>query len=579
MDQEDRDSSHGTESSRQGVAFIEGLVAAGVRDFVVSPGSRSTPVVLALAVRKDVRCRVILDERSAAFFALGLADRLHAPVGLVCTSGTAGANYLPAVVEANHRRVPLVLLTADRPAELRDCGAGQTIDQVGLYGKQVRWEVDANAPLGAVGEKYFSSLGARAVGEATAGVPGPVHINLPVREPFLPRYERPLAGEGSEDDGPLTAAPRVRGNASVDFDWRDLRTKGPGWIVAGPANPGDPSRWANRLFELSDYLGWPIFCDVTNPGRHSPGAGERVVTQYEGLLSADRLEREPGLAPRSILQVGPLPTAKSLRLWLESFEGFRWQWSEDPACLDPSRSGATWIPGSPADLSELPGDFGDDTYRGTWLHEERKAAERVASWLETVSERFEGKAHRRVAEAVSPDTQVFWSNSMPVRDAERFWFADRPHGPRVFSNRGASGIDGIVSTLAGLADKGPPTLGVVGDLAFLHDCGGLRSAAAIDGSLTLLVLDNGGGRIFGQLPIAREAEVFEKYFLTPQKVNPEALCAAHGLPFHRLEGTDRLVDLLRSEFEGTRVLWLTVDADGDGDRRKEWRALFEDPAS
>lgn len=565
----DREKEAWAGSARQGAAVAAALAAAGIRDFVVSPGSRSTPLVLALSARADVQPRVILDERSAGFFALGLADRTHRPVGLVCTSGTAGANYLPAVIEAWHRRVPLLLLTADRPPELRDCGAGQTIDQVGLFGKFVRWEADACAPEGEAGLRYLRGLASEAVRGASGPVPGPAHLNLPFREPFLP----PAPMEESPDLSGQPGRPRSAGAPS--FDWELLRCSGPGWIVAGPANPRDPAGWADGLFRLSDFLGWPVLCDATNPGRHAPGATERVVTQYEGLLAAGLPEKRPALAPSAVLQVGPLPTAKPLRQWLDRFGGPRWQWSGDPACLDPSRSGAVWIPGDPAGLEELPGEFADGLFRSAWLEAERSAVARVEEWLSKIPGRFEGKVHRVLAGCVPAEGQIFWSNSLPVRDAERFWFADRSRGPRAFSNRGASGIDGIISTAAGLADGGPPTTAVVGDLAFLHDCGGLRAAAALEGSLTLIVLDNGGGRIFGQLPIARREEVFGRFFLTPQAVDLPALCAAHGIPAEVVDDVAETIPAeLRKARQGVRVLIVRTDPERDERLRTEWRALF-----
>ncbi len=566
MEYDDRSDagSGGTVSSRQAAAFADGLLRGGVVDFVVSPGSRSTPLVPALARDPRARTRVILDERSAAFHGLGLADRTHRPVGLVCTSGTAAANYLPAVVEAWHRRVPLLLLTADRPPELRDCGAGQTIDQVGIFGRFVRWATDAAAPPGGAGERYLAGLAREGLRAALAPVPGPVHFNLPFREPFLPSAARAVPAPPEPVARPAGEIPAV--------DWTAVRAKGPGWIVAGAANPVDPGAWADGLFRLSDFLGWPILCDVLNPGRHAPGADERVVTQYEGFLATRPLSAP---APRAVLQVGPLPTAKSLRGWLDGFRGPRWQWSVDPACLDPSRSGATWIGGDPARPGLLEGDFPDDSFRREWLVRERAAVARIGAWMEDLPDSFEGKIHWRISRAIPADMQIFFANSGPVRDAERFWFADRPRGPRVFSNRGASGIDGLVSTAAGLADGGPPTVAVLGDLAFLHDCGGLRAARGVRGSLTLVVIDNGGGRIFEQLPVAAEDDLFETYFLTPQKVDPVLLCEAHGIEVIRPGPDNSFADLLGSADEGVRVVLAATDPSADPAIRREWRGLFE----
>lgn len=556
-----------SESARQARGLVGALVAAGLKDFVVSPGSRSTPLVLALQHYSGVRVRVILDERSAAFFALGIADRTHDPVALVCTSGTAGANYFPAVIEASERGVPLLLLTADRPPELRDCGAGQTIDQVGLFGKYVRWSVDAAAPSGEAGTRYFKSIARDGLRAATGSATGPVHFNLPFREPFLPE----------EASGPCAAGVEVGRDPAhrIRFDWGPLCQVRSGLILAGAANPENPQRWVDGLFRLSDSLGWPILADVLNPLRHSPGGEERVVTQYEGLFAAGIVGRDPGLVPEAILQVGSLPTAKSLRQWLAGFDGPRWQWSKQLRGQDPSRKPFAWIEGSPAEADDFPEPVADESYRGRWLELERRSVAAVSAWIERTPENFEGKIYHLLSQVAPQRAQVFFANSMPVRDAGRFWFADRPRGPRIFCNRGASGIDGLVSTVAGLADGGPPTFAVLGDLSFLHDCGGLRAAQGIRGSLTIIVVDNGGGRIFAQLPIRARDDVFEDYFLTPQAVDLQLLCKAHAINVHCLAESESLKELLSEPQDGVQVIIIRTDPGSDDLLRSQWRSLFE----
>lgn len=565
-DPSERQSSEATESARQALAFMSALVEADLTDCVVSPGSRSTPLVLALQHFPQVKVRVILDERSAAFFALGIADRTGKPVALVCTSGTAGANYFPAVIEASERGVPLLVLTADRPPELRDCGAGQTIDQIDLFGKFVRWSTDAIVSSGERGEDELVGLAYEGYRNAVSGATGPVHFNLPFREPFLPGV--------SEFVSRATSYVSPEGSAVRTHDWAALRRAGPGWIIVGASNPLNSEKWADSLFRLSDYLGWPIFADVLNPLRQAPGAEERVVTQYEGLLAAGAVERDPDLRPSAILQVGIQPTAKSLRLWLAKFEGPRWQWTPTADGLDPAKRPFTWIEGSPLDLGDLPEGFSGEKYRGNWLQKEMDAVAAVTEWMNLQPDNFEGKIHYQVAQAVPREAQIFVANSMPVRDAERFWFADRPRGPRVFSNRGASGIDGLVSMVAGLADGGPPTVAVLGDLAFLHDSGGLRAAGQVNGSLTYVVIDNGGGRIFGQLPVRSETNVFERYFLTPQSVDLVGLCQAHGIEVRNLSSAESLKDVLGTPWQGVRVIIVQTDPEADDVRRREWRELF-----
>ncbi|MBC2603458.1 2-succinyl-5-enolpyruvyl-6-hydroxy-3-cyclohexene-1-carboxylic-acid synthase [Puniceicoccus vermicola] len=557
------------ESAHQALSFLAALVARGVKEFVVSPGSRSTPLVLALQHFSEVRARVVLDERSAVFFALGIADRSHCPVALICTSGTAAANYYPGVIEASERGIPLLLLTADRPPELRDCGAGQTIDQIGIYGKFVRWSIDAEVPRGDDGCRELERIAEAGLSEALGQNPGPVHFNLPFREPFLPAvpngsFEK---GELNEPAGP---------DPEVSADWESLRNAGPGWIIVGSANPPNPKRWADGLFRLSDYLGWPILADVLNPLRQMPGAGERVVTQYEGLLSAGWLDRHSDFAPQAILQVGIQPTAKSLRQWLARFEGPRWQWSRLPGGLDPARKPFTWIGGTPEGLGDLPDVFPEEAFRGAWLEAEAKTVAVVSDWLDSMPENFEGKIHHEIAVSAPRKSQVLIANSMPVRDAERFWFANRPRGPRIFSNRGASGIEGLVSMAAGMADGGDTTFAVLGDLAFLHDVGGLKAASQIEGSLTFVVIDNGGGRIFGQLPIRSEEQVFDEFFLTPQAVDLAKVCEAHGIPVQTLSGSGGFQDLLSKPFRGVRGVIVQTDPAVDDERRSEWRKLFRE---
>ncbi|MEM0965675.1 MAG: 2-succinyl-5-enolpyruvyl-6-hydroxy-3-cyclohexene-1-carboxylic-acid synthase [Verrucomicrobiota bacterium] len=557
----------GSESSAQALSFLRGLIDCGVRDFVVSPGSRSTPLVLGLRTFSPVRSRVILDERSAAFFALGLADSTRKPVALICTSGTACANYLPAVVEAFERGVPLLLLTADRPPELRDCGSAQTIDQIGLFGKFCLWSIDAIVPQGLEGAYELYRIAVEGVGSVTGDVRGPAHFNLPFREPFLPAY----SGNPAIPDKPHEEIE----SPHSEVDWERIRNSGPGWILVGVANPQDSIQWENSVFSLSDYLGWPIFADVSNPLRHSSGAEGRVVTQYEGLIGSGLLDEARELTPKALVQIGILPTAKNLREILGEFPVPRWQCSPEPGGLDPSRLPFEWISAPPEKWNQLPDETISNEFRASWIAADKAMKGVVTDWLLNRTGNFEGKLHYHVSQSVPEGSQILVGNSLPARDAERFWFSSRSNGVRLFMNRGASGIDGMVSTAAGLAEGGIPTFAILGDLTFLHDVGGLRAAARTDGSLTFIVIDNGGGRIFGQLPIRSETEIFEEYFLTPQSVDFQKLCEAHEIPFKEVHQVSEVAGELQETRPGARVILVRINSDDDATARQEWKKLFE----
>jgi 2-succinyl-5-enolpyruvyl-6-hydroxy-3-cyclohexene-1-carboxylate synthase len=491
--------------------LVDEWVRGGVTDAVVCPGSRSTPLALALAER--LRLHVRLDERSAGFYALGLAMAQGRPTVICTTSGTAAAELHPAVVEAHQGRVPLIVCTADRPPELHQVGAPQTIDQVGLFTTATRWAANPGVPE-ATQEHSWRPLAARALAESVAGPlgPGPVHLNLAFRDP--------LAGS----PGPLPARPgpalfRPRGPAPHHVD----PLGGRGVIIAGAGATHDPA----QLLRLGTQLGWPVMADPRSGGR-------RVGT----IAAADAIVRaEPPLADTVVL-LGAAWLSKVLGEYVSrcAAEGARvvsvdpwWQWADPSHVVSEVHhvDGAAWI------AAALDGaSVSDPGWLDLWLAKESAAQAAIEQSLGTdLSEPLVARLVARHAAATGKTIMV--SASMPMRDLE--WYTPTlPAPPPVMANRGANGIDGVVSTALGIAASGRPTLALLGDLAFLHDVSGLVNLA--DLPCTFVVLDNGGGGIFSFLPQAEVvgAERFEQLFGTPPTSDVGAVARGFGLRVHEV---------------------------------------------
>jgi 2-succinyl-5-enolpyruvyl-6-hydroxy-3-cyclohexene-1-carboxylate synthase len=493
--------------------LVDEWVRAGVRDAVVCPGSRSTPLVLALAGHEALRLHVRLDERGAGFFALGLAGATRRPVVVSVTSGTAAAELHPAVVEAHHGRVPLIVCTADRPPELHGVGAPQTIDQRGIYAAALRWAADPGVP---VEETAWSwrSLGARAVAEATSGPagPGPVHLNLAFREPLVgapgPLPEGRPAGE---------AAHRVAAHDGVAERW--TWPAGDGVLLAG-AGCGPTA----GVLALAERLGWPVLAD--------PRSGCRVRHPHV-VAAADAIARHAPapLRPEVVVRLGASWASKAVPAYLSAATAvsvdpwWRWDDADRRAAVVHRAQPAAWL----AAALEVPAAAPSPGWLEGWQEAERVAQEAVDAALggDRLSEPL---VARQLFAAVPDDATVVVSSSMPVRDLE--WFArPRPAPPKVLANRGANGIDGVCSTALGAAAAATgPVVALVGDLAFFHDLSSLVAPLGAEGRpCTIVVVDNGGGGIFeflAQVDAVDRAR-FERLFATPQA--PDVVRTAAGL--------------------------------------------------
>jgi 2-succinyl-5-enolpyruvyl-6-hydroxy-3-cyclohexene-1-carboxylate synthase len=553
-----------------GALTAEALARLGVEDAVISPGSRSTPLAVALARHPRLECRAILDERSAGFFALGLALAKQQPVVLLCTSGTAVANYFPAVVEASESGVPLLLLTADRPPESRHRQAGQTIDQVKVYGGFVRWSVEAPVPSSEPEVlAAWRDLLAQAVARAIGGSGGPVHLNCPFREPLGPVE----AGRLQLDEALAPLVSEIGPPRRPELVQARLPSLPPeGWIIAGPARPRDPERYVRAVGDLGEALGWPIFADALNPCRHFADLLPRpVIAAYEAVLRMPEAGRR--WRPEAILQLGPLPTSKVLRRLLQ-----RWQLPTWLAHAEGHGHNAVAAPAISLGVGpeNLVAPLARPPDAGWWAAlASLDARARLALEAELAeASHAEPAIAARIFEASPPETPIFVASSMPVRDAESFWGANGDRR-RIFFNRGANGIDGTLSTALGMAEGlAQPSLLYTGDLALLHDTNGMLVARnSFSGSLTIVCLNNGGGGIFHHLPVARESDVFEDFFATPQSVDFRTWARAYGIAYRLANNVDELCDWLHVlPDHGVRLLEVRTDREADALYR---RGLFE----
>jgi 2-succinyl-5-enolpyruvyl-6-hydroxy-3-cyclohexene-1-carboxylate synthase len=534
-------------------------------------------MALALAADERMRLHVHLDERSAAFFALGLARGSGRPALVVCTSGTAGANFHPAVLEAHHGRVPMIVCTADRPPELRDTGAGQTIDQTRLFGTAVRWYHEPEVPTDRPGAgATWRALAARAVAEATDRPAGPVHLDLPFREPLVPTGEPLVDAPGRSDDRPWTASvPGVRAPSveMLDALAHLVADRPRGLVVAGWGAAVRPS----TALRFGAAAGWPVLADPIS-GLRVPG----TVTAYDPLL------RAAGFAdahrPDVVLRIGGPPTNKPLAQWLDPSID---QVLVDPddAWLDPAHAVSGRMAVDPelllGALADAVDVIVDDEWVQAWTRADVTARAAIDGLVDSWDEPFEGRIARDVVRSVPEGAALVVASSMPVRDVESF--ADARDGVRFHSNRGVNGIDGFVSTTLGVAcATDGPTVALAGDLCFLHDTNGLLGAHDRGVDATFVVVDNGGGGIFSFLPQAELPEHFETLFGTPQPVDVAAVAGVHGIPVTEVAIADDLSPALADVVDaaGVHVVRVRTDRDDNVTRHREvWAAVADSLAS
>ena len=533
-------------------ALLDGLVGAGLEHLVYSPGSRSTPLTLAALRNEQISSSVAVDERSAAWLALGMARVSGRTVGLICTSGTAVANWHPAVVEADRQGIPLVLISADRPWELQDCAANQTIDQAGIFGRHVRAFHQLSSPdRQDDAPRRLRALGRQLVREALGVNRGPVHLNFQFREPLVPQIV-PDRTPAVSVDPVLSPVVSLRPEALAALA-RQL-SQGKGLIICGP---GDP---VPEVLQLGEACDAPVLADPLSGLRFLTSPGATPLAAYDLFLRDETLCH--ALRPDWILHFGGLPVSRSLQNWLGAQAQARYWWvNPQGRTLDLPGCSVETLAASPGGLIlallEKRVSHGPGNWLEAWQEQERRARELVRQ----ASLPLEIQVLRRLLDKLPEDSLLFLANSLPVR------YFDACSGIRdkavgVYGNRGASGIDGNLSTLAGLARAWQGSglaAGILGDLTFFHDLNALSLCREQD--VLLLLFNNGGGGIFDYLPQADLAE-HEQGWRTPVPLNHDDLAAAFGIAYRQLnqpEDMDALLTELVAE-KGCRLLEIAIDA-------------------
>ena len=552
--------------------LVAGLAAAGLRAVCIAPGSRSTPLALAFDAHPDIETFLHLDERCASFFALGMAQASGRPVALVCTSGTAALEFHAAVVEAQMAGIPLLLLTADRPPELRHSGANQTIDQVKMYGDHLLWAVDAALPEADppdVALRNVRTLAARSYAIADGLRKGPVHINFPFRKPlepptpYRPRFE-------SGQDTSIQRGVLVPTTSQLEEMAALVSAHERGWIVCGPWTGSPPCSFVNAVAELGRRTGYPIFADPLSGLRFGPHTESApVVGSYEGFLQ----HPTDFEAPQVVVRFGAVPTSKYLNDYLESAA---------PPYQVHVRSSGVWADDShrlryflQVDETAFCRRMAERCQRplGKWgaavLAADQRGGHGQANFLQETW--FDAAAVTTVVDALPANGSLFLGNSLPVRHVDQFARPARKQ-IHVYGNRGASGIDGVVSSALGAAaaDRSTPMLLLIGDVSFYHDMNGLLAVRkhGLD-NVTIVLLNNNGGGVFRRLPIAEEHAQFEELFLTPSGLDFAPAAAMYGLDFVRIGEEDRagLAQTLCASLKGSRPTIIEVRTDGARDER------------
>ncbi len=556
--------------------LAETLVRCGVTRAVVCPGSRSTPLAMAFAAHPGLEAIPVLDERSAGFFALGLAKASGAPVALVCTSGTAVANFLPAVIEAHESAVPLLVLTADRPPEMRACASGQTIDQQKIFGGFVGFQHELAVPEAAAARlAYLRQTAAHAVQRTLTPAGGPVHLNVPFRDPLAPL----------PDDGAAQLA-----TAGIDWDrfFSHLAPATPalvfgppprlspevhGVIVVGPAQPADLETYIAAVAEIAKRLAWPVLADGLSPLRQHANRFPTLVTTYDTVLRHPEVAER--LRPEVVLVLGEWPTSKVLRAWIEASDADLWLATERPDNRDALHGRTRTVAlGLPALAQVLPQAIDANGYQRMWARYDGKIRAAIDTRLAAETGWFEPKAAWLLATALPAGTPLFIANSMPVRDVE-YVSPPTTRAIRPWCNRGANGIDGTLATALGVAHGGRPAVLFTGDLALLHDTNGFLLKPKFRGSLTIVVINNRGGGIFEHLPVAKFEPPFEEFFATPQEADFGKLAAAYGVGHTVIRDWPHLVaEIATLPASGIRILEIRTDRKADAAARKAWFAAM-----
>lgn len=562
--------------------LVETLHRLGLTTAVVCPGSRSAPLAVAFAQHPAVEAIPILDERSAAFFALGQARQLGQPVALICTSGTAGANFYPAIIEASESRVPLLVLTADRPPELRDCNAGQTIDQQKLYGTFPNWYSELTVPaLDLHLLSYLRQTLIYAWERTLDPVAGVVHLNLPFRDPLAPLLQPEAEAFAAQIPADFFAAIQPLSSPRPAHAPRlPALNSTRGLIIAGLSQPQSPQAYCEAVAQLAQILQVPVLAEGLSPLRNYAALNPHLISTYDLLLRHPELADK--LAPDWVIRIGEMPTSKTLRQWLSQTQPQQWIIDATDRNLDPLHGKTIHLRCSieqfftplfpaleAAKVAEKSDDLSVPFYLALWQQNETRLRLELDRILQQTETLFEGKVAWLLSQHLPAKTPLYVASSTPIRDVEFFW---RPNNRAIqpFFNRGTNGIDGTLSTALGVAHRYRSTVLLTGDLALLHDTNGFLVGHKLHGHLTIVLINNQGGGIFESLPIANFDPPFEEFFATPQTVDFAQLCRAYGVEHYLVQSWQELIQRLQVlPDHGIRVLEVPCDRKADAQTRQQ----------
>ena len=598
--------------------LAETLQRLGLTTAVICPGSRSAPLTIAFAQNNKIETLPILDERSASFFALGIAQKSGLPAALICTSGTAAANFYPAIIEARESRIPLLIFTADRPPELRDCHAGQAIDQVKIYGNYPNWQAELAIPSASIGMlDYLRQTIVYAIERSIFPTKGPVHLNIPFRDPLVPvpdiavealetqfnpehffaGLEPIFAGESSTPP----SLPLLRGGEESTMQQWHKCSKG--IIIAGVSQPQFAEKYCSAIAQISQLLNWPVLAEGLSPVRNYAQLNPHLISTYDLILRNRFLADK--LTPEIAIQIGDLPTSKELRNWLDKTQPKRYIIDHSHHNFDPLHGKTIHLRTSVENLATIltlvpplikgestlvpPLNKGESTlvpplnqgglggvlpslsneYLQLWRNTEIQVRETIDQKISAINKIIEPKVSWLLSQILPPATPIFIANSMPVRDVEFFW---KPNNLEIkpFFNRGANGIDGTLSTALGVAYRNQSSIMLTGDLALLHDTNGFLIKNKFVGHLTIILINNNGGGIFEMLPVAKFDPPFEEFFATPQHINFAQLCATYGVEHEVIKDWEQFKQKLISlPNSGIRVLEVQTDRRSDAKWRQD----------
>lgn len=566
---------HTEELSRFGAAFVDELTKMGVENVVVSPGSRSTPLAMLLNKHQDIKVWINIDERSAAFFALGMAKASKRPTALLCTSGTAAANYFPAIVEARLSRVPLIVLTSDRPHELRGVGAPQSIDQLKMYGENVKWFQEMPLPSGDASALRFSRTTARrAVTTSSVQPSGPVHLNFPFKEPLVPDlllenlWE---SGRMSSGDFSMTAGSIAVSDDQIKSLTQAIKTMKKGLIVVGPQVDDDLT---DHIIRLAECCGFPILADPLSQLRTGEHDKTWVMDCYDAFLREESFSET--FKPDGVIRIGPMPVSKPFLLYLNKVQPNRYiVVDEGQGWREPTHLATDMVYADPCQLCQAlldelsDGPISNLGWGKAWMAVNQTARTEIEGYTSD-GVWFEGQVISKLLPLLPSEAALFVGNSMPIRDLDTFLLNQTPN-IMTFANRGANGIDGVTSTALGVSTVTHPLYLIIGDLSFFHDMNGLLAGKLHQLNATIIVINNDGGGIFSFLPQAQEAEDFEQLFGTPTGLNIEAVADLYQATYEKVDSWEAYCAFIRKtqKNSGLRIIELQTNRTDNTAKHKE----------